>query len=144
MPPVEERTSITESTEEITGSIDGAQAVLDWFGCWPSFHDAEIVELHLSRRGPSRLRILNWRVNWQVVEDGYYRREKEAVVTFVFDRITDLKLEDFSQQNVIFGLRIEKSEGGIRLILAPCYGISGFIEAAAVSVEVAPGGAGDV
>ncbi len=132
-----------ESTEEITGSIDGAQAVLDWFGCWPSFHDAEIVELHLSRRRPSRLCILNWRVDWQVVENGYYRREKEAVVTFALDRITDLKLEEFSHQNVIGELYIEKREGRVRLILAPCYGISGFIEAEAVSVQVAPGGAGD-
>jgi hypothetical protein len=65
------------------------------------------------------------------------------VVTFVLDRITDLKLEDFSQQNLIFKLHIEKREGGTRLILAPRYGISGFIEAAAVSVEVTSGGGGD-
>jgi hypothetical protein len=28
--------------------IDGAQRLYDWFGYWPSFHDAEILSLQLN------------------------------------------------------------------------------------------------
>ena len=36
----------------------GKEVVIEWFGGeWPSFHDAEIVSLALSRKGTSLLRI---------------------------------------------------------------------------------------
>jgi Immunity protein 50 len=133
-----------ESANDITGFVGGAQAVLDWFGRWPSFHDGEIIELHLSRRGPSRLKLHTWRIAKKLVDGkAHFSTEQEAVVTFVLERVTDLKLEEFGHQNVIYALRLEQRESGVRLVLEPCYGISGYIEAATVSVEMVPGGPGD-
>jgi len=36
------------------GTIEGAKNLRDWFGYWPSFHDAEVILLHLHRRSDDR------------------------------------------------------------------------------------------
>jgi len=60
-------------------------------------------------------------------------------VTFKFENVTNLNLADFSSQNVIFGLNLERRETGYRLELSPCYGLAGYLEAERISVTVAPG-----
>ena len=62
----------------------------------PDFHDGEIIGLSLARSGPSILRVYP------------YDPKKPAVVDFIFEEITDLSLEDFSPQNVIFLLTAER------------------------------------
>ena len=32
----------------MTPNIPGADSIVSWFGRWPSFHDAEIMTLHVS------------------------------------------------------------------------------------------------
>jgi hypothetical protein len=125
--------------EAIATVIQGARDLIDWFGRWPSFHDAEIIDLHLARGAPSRLRLATWLMSGEVDANGRYCLEREAIVTFVFTGISDLELANFSNQNVISGLSVEPRPGGIRLALGPCYGLAGFIEAESVRVELVPG-----
>lgn len=120
-------------------SITGAQELYDWFGFWPSFHDAEVIELHLNRRAPSCLAIHTWEMTNRLDSKGYYELEKHVVVEFTFEDISALSLEGFGQQNVIFGLAIEKTEAGFRLTLDPCYGLSGSIAAERMSISLTPG-----
>lgn len=82
------------------------------------------MELHLDRSGISWIRIMT--------------AYKPAIVTFTFEDVTDLELFDFSCQNVISGLDLEKRDGVFRLTMGPCYGIAGFIDARRVSVDLAP------
>ena len=115
----------------------GKEVVIEWFGGeWPSFHDAEIVSLALSRKGTSLLRIYP------------YFPKKPATVEFRLEHITNLELSDFSPQNVIFDLflrRVTKqSESAIRIELDPCYGLSGWIEAKLVRVGLIPGKSPDL
>jgi hypothetical protein len=105
--------------------IPGAEAIVSWFGKWPSFHDAEILELHLERVGQSWIKI-------------HHVAYKPAVVTFKLDGVTDLELADFSQQNAIASLNLEQTETGLRLTLWPCYGLAGYLEAERMSVELSP------
>jgi hypothetical protein len=56
---------------EVT-EIQGAGELHDWFGYWPSFHDAEVIGLHLNRKGSSSLRIHTWEMTKDVDEKGYY------------------------------------------------------------------------
>jgi hypothetical protein len=110
--------------------IIGADRVLATFGRWPSFHDAEIVRLHLERDGLSTISI-------QLVgPDG--RCKGGRIVTFTMERINDLSLdgEDVNRQNVISGLFVENTDGGTKLTFGPCYGLNGRITAEVVSVEV--------
>jgi len=118
----------------------GAADVIAWFGEWPSFHDAEISELHLHRRLPSRLRVHYWRVTSALDKRQHFVCDKHATVTFELEDILNLELADFSHQNVIFALHIEPASAGVRLILSPCYGLAGWIEARGIRVSLEPHG----
>jgi immunity protein 50 of polymorphic toxin system len=121
--------------------IHGADSVVSWFGEWPSFHDAEILEIHLDRERASWLKLHACLLTTETYQkDGkqYFRTERHAAVTFKFAEIVDVGLADFSGQNVIFGLTIERKEESYRLTLHPCYGLNGYIEARQLSVEVSP------
>lgn len=116
--------------------VDGAEAVVRWFGSWPSFHDAEIIYLKLARSGESILRVYP------------YYPTKPAAVDFFLEDVTDLELADFSGQNVIFSIEVEivtdqTNEKAIRLTLAPCYGLAGRIDAKRARVELVPGKSSD-
>ena len=119
-------------------SIPGADALAVWFGSWPSFHDAEIHELHLDRQRVSWLKIHTWRMTDRVDDKGYYVLEKHVMVTFNLKGVTTLVLDDFSHQNVISELVIEQVRDGLVMTLEPCYGLSGMIEAKEISIEFTP------
>jgi hypothetical protein len=121
-------------------TISGVDAVVSWFGGWPSFHDAEITVFHLNRGATSILRLHTWLLSNAVGGDGRYIREREAEVTFELRGITSLRLEgeDADVQNVIAGLRIEAGAGVYRIELAPCYGLAGEIVTKSLAVHVGP------
>ncbi len=121
---------MSHTTEPL--EVEGREAVIQWFdGTWPCFHDAEIVSLTLSRAGASLLRVYP---NYP---------EKPAMVEFYLDEVSDLELADFSQQNVISGLIVESvtdqtGKPAIRIRLGGCYGLSGWIDARKVRVQLCP------
>jgi hypothetical protein len=132
-------------------SIHGGSDLLKWFGRVPSFHDAEIINLTLDHAGPSRLVLHGW--NMIMGPDGYFVLEKGALVTFVFDEITDLQLEGFSRQNVIDELCLSQTKPDtsfsrddpqtdspdiFEVLLEHCYGLSGYIRAHKISVSFVP------
>ena len=138
----------------IYGEVPGGQELLDWFGCVPSFHDAEILSLHLNRRGLSILRLHGWITTNRKGAQGHSILEKHAVVTFTFNGVMDLQLDGFSIQNVIGGLTLRRAPErpdrrnclaldplpeDIEIELEPCYGIDGLIRARSVSITVKPG-----
>lgn len=49
--------SSMQNYEWIRHSIAGAEQLFEWFGYWPDFHDAELVELQLSRTDASWLKL---------------------------------------------------------------------------------------
>jgi hypothetical protein len=119
--------------------IHGASELHDWFGYWPDFHDAEIISLHLNRKGISSLRVHAWDTTKEVDEKAHYVMAKHIVVEFIFENVSELALNGFSQQNVISGLDIEKIASGFRLTLGECYGLAGSIEAEQMSLRITPG-----
>ena len=117
---------------EVPDTISGSEAVVQWFGRWPDFHDAEVVSLALIRDGESLLRIYP------------YYPAKPAMVDFILEQVTDLELADFSVQNVISSLSVEgrtdqTGEAATRIILGPCFGLQGWIDAKRVRVQVTAG-----
>jgi len=119
--------------------IPGAAELQEWFGYWPSFHDAEIVGLHLNRKGNSSLRVHTWEMTKEIDEKGYYVLAKHIVVEFIFEVVSGLSLEGFNEQNVLFGLAIQKTNSGFRVTLDNCYGLTGSIEAEKMSLGLTPG-----
>jgi hypothetical protein len=107
--------------------VIGVEDVVSQLGSWPSFHDAEIIQVHLERDGHSTVtvRLMG-------------PRGPGALVTFIFEQIVDLTLdgEAVNRQNVIAALVIEKVNQASKLIFAPCYGLAGHITAERVSVRI--------
>jgi hypothetical protein len=132
-----------KNAEVFPGSIQGAAQLFNWFGYWPSFHDAEIISLVLNRNGLSSLRLHTWHTTGQVDERGCYIKEKHVDVSFQMEEILSLALNNFSQQNVIFGLEIVEENHNYRVVLDPCYGLGGSITVRALSIELEPGSTGE-
>jgi len=118
--------------------IPGAAELYDWFGYWPSFHDAEVISLQLNRMGSSNLRLHTWHTTKEVDEKGYYVQSKHVVVEFVFEAVSGLSLNGFNHQNVVFELGIEKTTSGFSLTLDECYGLAGSIEGNGMSIHLSP------
>jgi len=123
-------------------AVVGAKQLYDWFGYWPTFHDAEVICLHLNRKGPSILRVHTWEMTSEVSTTGHYVLAKDVVVDFMIDIATAddaLELFGFSHQNVIFGLTINKDDSAYKLEINPCYGLGGSLKADNISIRIAPG-----
>jgi immunity protein 50 of polymorphic toxin system len=121
--------------------ILGADAVVAWFGRWPSFHDAEILSLHINRGGLSVLRIYTWNPSTKVDRRGHFVKQREAILAFEFAGIKNLRLEGehADTQNVIRGFTIETTNDGYRLQLAPSHGLAGELTVEQLAVHVEPG-----
>ena len=137
----------------IYDAVPGGADLVRWFGQVPSFHDAEILSLHLRRKGQSVLRLHGWNTG-EVGQDGYFVLDRHVIVTFTLDGVMDVQLDGFNIQNVIGGLILRRAPDrperrghlaldplpqDIEIELEPCYGLSGLIRARAVSVTFEPG-----
>jgi len=123
-------------------AVTGAQQLHDWFGYWPTFHDAEVISLHLNRKNPSILKVHTWEMTSEVDMTGHYVLAKDVVVDFVIDISAaddSLELYGYSHQNVIFGLAIDKDDSAYKLDIDPCYGLGGSIKADNISIRLTPG-----
>jgi hypothetical protein len=101
--------------------IEGIEKLTCIFGRWPSFHDAEVVALHLWRgdsmteRTHPRFPVLTTEIHlWELTNEidarGYYVLRNHTLTTIRFHDVLNLEIKGFSNQNVIFGLSIESQE----------------------------------
>jgi hypothetical protein len=102
--------------------VQGAKELAARLGGWPSFHDAEVVDLLLHRSGESMLVL-------QLPDP------EHSIVEFVLTGISDLEFVEFNEQNVIGSLTIENGDDGALIRLWPCYGINGWIKAQTILVR---------
>jgi hypothetical protein len=73
--------------------IEGAAAVVEWFGFWPTFHDAHLTEIHLTGDdGKCRLRVHAWETLSETDEKGFLKTTKHCLVTFTFSEVEELAL----------------------------------------------------
>jgi hypothetical protein len=124
---------------DLLNGIPGGPDLIAWFdGVVPSFHDAEIVELALTRANSScRLKVHGFQINNDA--EGFRISVKHVVITFQLDQITELELTDFNHQNVIDGPNLTRtSNGTFLLVIEPCYGLWGKIEAASLQISIEP------
>lgn len=131
---------MTDETEkEAHRDIQGAGALIEWFGYWPSFHDAEVLSVELNRSGTSRIRIHTWEMSREVDDKGFHVPRKSVVVTFVMDDLNQVRVEGFNHQNVLMGLAVTRTGNGLRLSFNDSFGMMGAITAGVVKIEMAPG-----
>ncbi len=119
--------------------ISGVEKIIEIFGYWPSFHDAEVKWLRLDRCGGTEgdvgpvleFAIHCFEITNQVAPSGHCVLGKHTLVHFRFREVTDLRIEEFNQQNAIFGLEIvDESDTTwerhyFKVSIEPAFGIGG-------------------
>jgi hypothetical protein len=96
--------------------ITNAEALISVFGYWPSFHDAEVVALSLSRAfnddyGPALAATIHvFEMTSAVSSSGHFVCHKHSIVELRFRNIDDLNLEEFNHQNALNELSIKQAD----------------------------------
>jgi len=120
-------------------AIPGAQQLFDWFGYWPSFHDAEVLSVELNRTGPSKVRAHTWEITDKVDAHGYYVCEKHCIAIFSLDELTRVEVLHFNNQNALSDLEFYPEADEFVLFFHPSHGLQGSIRAKRVTIEMEPG-----
>ncbi len=118
--------------------LEGAKAFVEWFGRWPSFHDAEVVHLHLNRLETSSLLVYAFEMTNDTDEKGYYKLAKHVLEEFILEGIEELDLCGFSSSNYLMSLSVATKEGRIQISFTAAWGIGGSITADEVSLRFTP------
>lgn len=103
--------------------VSGSEKITSIFGYWPTFHDAEVIELKLWRGDVNpdnnkyvfpvlTTRIHVFEMTSEVNSEGCYMIRHHTLATLRFHDIEELKIEDFNHQNAIYGLSLKAEERG--------------------------------
>ncbi len=100
---------------KIEDKIQNSHLLTNIFGGWPSFHDAEVLNLTLERKstdasipGPELIAdIYVFTMTSKVNNEGKYVLENKTKVRLHFQEIQELEIAGFDQQNVLMGLSIK-------------------------------------
>lgn len=106
----------------IESEIENSKKLTDIFGYWPSFHDAEIIDLHLWRghidpeKNIYQFPVLTIRLHlWELAKDNAEDRlimKHHTLATLRFHGLDEPnEFRSFNYQNEIFELRIEYLSG---------------------------------
>ena len=108
--------------QTISTHIEESEKLTRLLGSWPSFHDAEIVSVELNRRPKVGATKPSATFQIRLIE-----KDDDIFVRLLFDRVEDLKLEDFNHQNVIYEMRIVDATDGkrARVEIDTSFGLSG-------------------
>ncbi len=113
--------------------------VVDYLGSWPSFHDAQVLNVELDAKIPTIImRVYAFETDKTLDEKGHYKRIKNCIITLKFFSIQDLELYDFNYQNVLFNLEFKIIKKKIKVLINSSYGLNGkFVceKAEIISVE---------
>lgn len=130
---------------------EGGEKLTRLFGEWPSFHDAEILELHLDRGHvkpeknlptvPSlTLKIHLWEMTKEVDQNGYFVLLNHTLAVIRFSDLDRLNIAGFNQQNAIMDMEIlrrERTDGPspyFEVEIAPAFGLAASFTCLSVTV----------
>ena len=92
---------------DVPAYIRNHEAVLECFGRWPSFHDANVVAYQLSD-DVITLTLHTWLLTNELDAKGYFVLTNHGLVSFRFDGLHDVQMETFRSQNILFGLQFSR------------------------------------
>ena len=91
--------------------VENAAALTSVFGEWPSFHDAEVISMHLDRTGTQGatldVRVHAFRMTSDIDARGFYVLTDHTLVALRFADISLLQLRWFNTQNSLSDLLID-------------------------------------
>lgn len=102
-----------------------SEQVTNYFGKWPSFHDAEIINISLTRNDQClKLKIHVFDYSDKVDSTGKYAIKKSGLITFCLNGVSDINIDgEFNDQNVIASLDIQAMENHTKKVsISPIFG----------------------
>lgn len=124
----------------IEARIEGSERLTTIFGYWPSFHDAEVIELNFWRgnvddAGSSEFPVLTVKLHlWEITDNlngqGLFGTHKHTLSTVRFHDVSEFEMAGFNYQNAIMGLEIievERSQGPtpvLKVNFRPAFGMT--------------------
>ena len=123
---------------DLEKEIIGSERLTSIFGGWPSFHDAEVTEIHLDRGEVNQdtatfefpvltIKLVLWNLTSRVNANGYLETEHHTLAILQFSDVENLTMSGFNHQNAIMGLQIERqsNEGRteFKVIFDPVFGM---------------------
>lgn len=105
----------------IESLIQDSQKLTDLFGCWPSFHDAEVVDLHFWRGyvhpgewdDRNVFPVLTIQIHvLEATQLGANHAGNDVLATLRFHDVNEIKMQGFNHQNAILHLSITVQERG--------------------------------
>jgi len=135
----------------IESLIIGGERLTRIFGYWPSFHDAEVLDLHIWRGNVDAdkqaydfpvltLKVHVWELTREVDSEGYLVLRHHTLTTLKFSDVDDFRMEGFNHQNAILGLSITRQERSEKpspyfsVDLEPAFGISASFKCLTIEV----------
>jgi hypothetical protein len=99
---------------DIPSYIKNHKAVVDLYGRWISFHDAQVSAYVAPTQESQSLAVTvhTWQMTDKVDAKGYFVLEKHALVSFRFDSIFDVEMAAFDADNILFGIEFTPSSDG--------------------------------
>ena len=140
--------------ENVETLIAGSEKLTGIFGYWPSFHDAEVLDLHFVR-GDVRpedgvydfpaltLRIHVWELTNKSDLNGYLIVRHHTLTTLKFSDVAEFQMTGFNHQNALLGLVLStqrRDEGPSPYFvveLRPSFGMGASFECLRVEVTEA-------
>jgi hypothetical protein len=109
----------------IDSLIVGSEKLTKIFGFWPSFHDAEVLELHFWRgdiqtdKGIYNFPVLTLKIHlWELTNNvdpqGFLVLQHHTLTTLRFYDVDDFQMQGFNHQNAMMGMALsseQRSEG---------------------------------
>lgn len=125
--------------------IHGREKLVEVFGRWPAFHDAEVLRFTLDRSGlggaegpTAECTIHAFEMTDDVDEAGRFRLKKHVLVTLRFTEVAECEVSGFNHLNVLWDLEIapgdSDNEAPFTVHFRPSYGFGGWFECGAVGV----------
>ena len=135
----------------IESLIRGSEKITNIFGCWPSFHDAEVLDLHFWRghidagKGVYDFPVLTLKIHlWQLAEvnsQGFLVLKHHTLTTLRFANVEqDFNMLGFNHQNAILELSITSVERTripspyFSVEIVPAFGIGASFHCAQIEV----------
>ncbi|WP_137973262.1 Imm50 family immunity protein [Pseudomonas sp. F(2018)] len=118
---------------DTAGIVEDSCKLTEVFGYWPSFHDAEVINITLNRDCENNTAALTadihvFEMTNQVSGSGTYICRHHSIVTIFFTEIDGLELDAFNHQNALMQLSIEDisqrqlERVKLSVIFEPAYG----------------------
>lgn len=124
---------MSEQENPAVSRIVNHEVVIQRFGYWPSFHDAEVLKVTFEAHPVYRATVTFLIETHEFINEldlrGYYKQVNNCRIELSFTGIHKMYFEDFGHQNVIFDLELKEVGNFIECTVGSSVGLVASIKA---------------